>query len=214
MSFLVSAIVSSAYSQSIDKSKIVTLPLNFSAPEPICSSPAWVLSAAINVGKQNRTTILSQFYPLWQERLVSGKFEQVQSIIIPGGIIDVVNNIIYMENGANNVVVLDIKTGRTIRHINNICCPLAVIDNSLLALSETKADAKFSYDLLMLDGKAPSNKWGTLSLPDWLGLPTDGEREKFIFNAHCYNSVLSVAWQASRRQMFPNPLSLIVLLLV
>ncbi len=203
------------YSQSMDKNKVedaMSKPLYFSAPETIYPSPAWVLSAAMADEQENDTAILSQFDPLWQENLVSGKFEQLQSIIIPGGIIDVVNNLVYLENGTNDIVVLDIKTGQIMSRINCVCCPLAVVDNDLLALSRTKDDAQSKYDLLMLDGNNPRSKarWGTISLPDWLALPADGERQKFIFNAHCYNYVLSVAWQASRRQMFPNPLSLII----
>jgi hypothetical protein len=155
---------------------------------------------------------LSQFNPLWQEHLVAGKFEQIQSIVIPGGIIDVINNVIYMENGTDGIVVLDIATGKIIRRINNICCPIAIVDYALVALSRTKNNAQFFYDIYMIDcnGRGRKVRLGTLTLPDWLELPTDGERQKFIFNPHCYNYTLSVAWQASRRQLFPNPLSFII----
>jgi hypothetical protein len=213
---LLSISPTAAYSQSSDKSKAEESIAGsaFSAPETIYPFPAWALSAALaqEDEMQNDTSILSQFDPLWQENLVSGKFEQVQSIIIPGGIIDVVNNLVYLVNGTNDIVVLDIKKGKTIRRIDYVCCPLAVVDNNLLALSRTKDDAPAKYDLLMLDSTNLHSKarWGTISLPDWLMLPADGERQKFIFNVHCYNNVLSVAWQASRRQMFPNPLSLII----
>ena len=183
---------------------------NFHAQERICQSPAWVLSTALNVSKQNKTDILSQFDPLWQENLLNGKFEELQSIIIPGGIIDIPSNLVYIENSANDIIVLDINTGRVIRHINGVCLPLAMIDNVLYALSRIKSDARSFYNLVAIDNEDKHIDFGKISLPDWLELPTDGDRQKFIFNAHCYNSLLSVAWQASRRQMFPNPLFLII----
>lgn len=209
--FLIS--FTSAYAQGADRNRNIAMSLgNFSVPDNLWTNPAWVLSSFTSSTIENKTSILSQFYPLWQEKLASGKFEQIQSIVIPGGIIDVINNLIYMENSANDIAVLDIKTGKIIRRINNICCPIAVVDNALLALSRTKGGNQFSYDLIMFDSnnKRSKSRWGTISLPDWLELPADGERQKFIFNPHCYNYVLSVAWQASRRQLFPNPLSLII----
>jgi len=201
----------SVWAQSIERKSGPISIGNFSVPENLGPSPSWVLSTIRNNEMQSKVSILSQFDPLWQEKLSSGKFEQMQSIIIPAGIIDVVSNIIYMENSANDIVVLDIRNGKIIRHINNVCCPIAVVDNALLALCRIKNGAKSSYDLLMLDNKGRlKSRWGTVLLPDWLDLPVDGDRQKFIFNAHCYNYALSVAWQASRRQLFPNPLSLII----
>ncbi len=213
---LMSNSTDSVYAQSIDKNQAeestMLAPLNFSVPEPLCASSAWVLSTALIDERKNEKSILARFDPLWQENLVSGKFEQVQSIIIPGGIIDVVNDVVYMENGSNDIVVLGIETGQIISRINNVCFPIAVVDDDLLALSRTQDDGQSKYDLLMLDTSNFHSKarWGPISLPAWLILPADGERQKFVFNAHCYNSALSVAWQASRRQMFPNPLSLII----
>lgn len=186
--------------------------LNFTVPETIYPGPAWALSAAINAKQVEKTAILSQFDPLWQEKLASGTFEQIQSVIIPGGIIDVANDLIYMENGTNDIVVLDIQNGKVLRHIKNICCPLALVDNCLLALARSKKENNklINYDLLMLNGKIARYKWKELLLPGWLNLPVDGDGQKFIFNVHCYDNIFSVSWQASHKQVFPNPLSLLI----
>ncbi len=53
----------------------------------------------------------------------------------------------------------------------------------------------------------PIESWSPILLPDWLDLPAEGERQKFVFTNHCYNGTLSVTWQASKQLMFPNALS-------
>ena len=120
------------------------------------------------------------------------------------------NNVVYVDDTANDIVMLDINSGQIIQQINNICCPVAVVDNCLIALARTNSQAT-SYDLVMLDKSNTSlikARWSPVLMPDWLDLPTDGERQKFVFSVHCYNWLLSLAWQASKRTMFTNPLSL------
>jgi len=190
------------FAQTIDKntsgqSKSSSIGI-FSIPEPLWTSP-----------------ILSRrsynFYPLFQEKLSAAEFEQCQSTIIPGGILDIVNKIVYLENSNNSVIAIDLDTGKTIKQVNNICTPITIIDGSLVALSKTTHQAKSSYDLLILSSKSAlhyKTQWrNPVLLPDWLDLPADGERQKFVFNVHCYHSVVSVNWQASEQAMFPDALS-------
>src|SRR5580704_3691341 len=57
----------------------------FSIPEPLWTSPVF-----------SRRSY--SFYPLFQEKLSVAEFEQCQSTVIPGGILDSVNKIVYLEN--------------------------------------------------------------------------------------------------------------------
>jgi len=205
--------VSSALGKTADKISLglPSLPAagtHFMAPELLWPAP--VLSAVSANPRQGIASVLSQFYPLLQSTSSSQDFEQVQSIIIPGGILDTINKVVYLENGSNNIIKLDLSSGKTIRQINNVCSPIAVINNCLLALSKTSNEAKSSYDLIMLGGTKVLGykaRWSSILLPEWLDLPTDGERQKFVFNTHCYNWTLSVPWQANKKMMFPNALS-------
>jgi hypothetical protein len=200
---------SSALAQPLDKTRLTesSLITNFVMPIPIGQSAS--LPTLLFDYRQNFASIFSPFYPLLQNDLSSLDFEQVQSIIIPGGIVDTINKIVYLENGSNNIVKLDLASGTTIRRINDACVPIAVIDNCLLALSKTRKEAKFSYSLVMLSNNLSNYKmrWSPILLPDWLDLPADGERQKFVFSNHGHNGILSTTWQASKQMMFPDALS-------
>ena len=155
--------------------------------------------------------VLPSFYPLFQEKLSTSEFEQTQSIIIPGGVVDTANKVVYLENGGNNVIVLDLASGDLIKQINNICLPIAIVDDSLIALAKKTRQGKSSYDLLVISSPRNKIRWrNPILLPDWLDLPADGERQKFVFSVHCYNSMFSITWQASNQAMFPDALSWIV----
>jgi hypothetical protein len=79
-------------------------------------------------------TTLTPLYPILQSNLTNQDFEEIQSIIIPGGIVDTTNKTVYLENDSNNIVKVDLASGKTIRQINGVCVPIAVVDNCLLAL--------------------------------------------------------------------------------
>jgi len=159
--------------------------------------------------KRAVTSTFAPLYPILQSNLSSQDFEEIQSIIIPGGIVDTINKTVYLENDSNNILKLDLSSGKTIQQIEGVCEPIAVVDNCLLALSKARKEAKFYYDLVKPGQQRSDSKesWSPILLPDWLDLPAEGERQKFVFSNHCYNGILSVTWQASKQLMFPNALS-------
>jgi hypothetical protein len=128
--------------------------------------------------------------------------EQLQPLLLPGGILDPNGKIGYFTNPTNGIDAIDLNDGSTIWTTNKVSYPLLATSNWLLA-QKIIPDRSNAFQIAKLDlDRQSCSIWLSepVVFPDWVSVRSPNTESNCIVNqVHASTEYLCFDWQAFNR---------------